>query len=102
MSVYRDLPNFFNRLHNFPQYRYIIIYLNSPSLIKKIYMLCSIASVVSDSAVLCPVVRQAPLYTGPSRPEYCSGLPLPSPGDLLNSGIEPGPPALQADFLLSE
>ena len=27
------------------------------------------------------------------------GLPFPSPGDLLNPGIEPGSPALQADSL---
>ena len=31
---------------------------------------------------------------GFSRQEYWSGLPLPSPGDLLNPGIEPGSPAL--------
>ena len=33
------------------------------------------------------------------RQEYWSGLPFPSPGDLLNLGIEPASPALQADFL---
>ena len=32
-----------------------------------------------------------------SRQEYWSGLPLPSPGDLLDPGIEPGSPVLQAD-----
>ena len=37
-----------------------------------------------------------------SRQEYWSGLPLPSPGDLQNPGIEPRSPALQADSLLSE
>ena len=37
-----------------------------------------------------------------SKQEYWSGLPFPSPGDLLNPGIEPGSPALQADALLSE
>ena len=37
-----------------------------------------------------------------SRQEYWSGLPFPSPGDLLNPGIEPGSPALQADILPSE
>ena len=37
-----------------------------------------------------------------SRQEYWSGLPFPSPGDLPNSGIEPGSPALQADALSSE
>ena len=33
---------------------------------------------------------------------FWSGLPFPSPGDLLDSGIEPGSPALQADSLLTE
>ena len=32
-----------------------------------------------------------------SRPEYWSGWPLPSPGDLPNPGIKPRSPALQAD-----
>ena len=36
-----------------------------------------------------------------SRQEYWSGLPCPPPGDLLNPGIEPGSPALQADFFIS-
>ena len=39
---------------------------------------------------------------GFSRQEYWSGVPLPSPGDLPNPGIEPGPPALQADSLPAE
>ena len=29
-------------------------------------------------------------------------LPFPSPGDLSDPGIEPGSPALPADYLLSE
>ena len=36
------------------------------------------------------------------RQEYWSGLPLPSPGDLPNPGIEPGSPALQTNTVLSE
>ena len=36
------------------------------------------------------------------RQEYWSGLPFPTPGDLPNPGMEPGSPALQADFLLAE
>ena len=36
------------------------------------------------------------------RQEYWSGLPCPSPGDLPDSGIEPGSPTVQADFLPSE
>ena len=37
-----------------------------------------------------------------SRQEYWDGLPFPSPGDLPDSGIEPGSPALRADDLPSE
>ena len=37
-----------------------------------------------------------------SRQEYWSGLPIPSPGDLPDSGIKPRSPALQADSLPSE
>ena len=47
------------------------------------------------------VAPQAPLFMGFSRQEYLSGLPFPSPGDLPDPGIEPGPPALQADNLPS-
>ena len=36
------------------------------------------------------------------RPEYWSGQPFPSPGDLPNPGIKPGSPALQADSLPTE
>ena len=39
---------------------------------------------------------------GISRQEYWSGLPVPSLGDLPDSGIEPGAPALQADSLRPE
>ena len=37
-----------------------------------------------------------------SRPEYWSGLPFPSPGDLPDPGIEPGSTPLEADALTSE
>ena len=37
-----------------------------------------------------------------SRPEYWSGQPFPSTGDLPNPGIEPRSPALQADSLPTE
>ena len=45
---------------------------------------------------------QAPMSTEFSRQEYWIGLPFPSPGDLPDSGIIPGSPALQADSLSSE
>ena len=59
-------------------------------------------SVVSDSETTWTIARQAPLSMGFSRQEYCSGLPVTSPGDLPDSGIKPGSPTLQADSLLSE
>ena len=37
-----------------------------------------------------------------SRPEYWSGYPFPSPGDLPNSGIKPRSPSLQAVSLPAE
>ena len=46
------------------------------------------------------VVRQAPLSMESSRQEYWSGVPFPSPGELSDPGIEPRPPALQADFFI--
>ena len=40
------------------------------------------------------VAFQAPLSMGFSRQQDWSGLPFPSPGDLPNSGVEPGSPTL--------
>ena len=37
-----------------------------------------------------------------SRPEYCSGYPFTSPGDLPNPGIKPRSPAMQEDSLPAE
>ena len=48
------------------------------------------------------VACQAPLSMGFSSQEHWSGLPFPSPGDLLDSGAKPGCPALEADSLLTE
>ena len=48
------------------------------------------------------VACKVPLSMGFSRKEYWSGLPFPSPEDLLDPGIEPGSPALQADSLPTE
>ena len=42
------------------------------------------------------VVCQPPLSMGFPRQEYWSGLPFPSPGNLLDLGIEPTSPAFQA------
>ena len=48
------------------------------------------------------VACQVPLSMGFSRHDYWSGLLFPSPQDLLDLGIEPGSPTLQADSLLTE
>ena len=56
----------------------------------------------SEVAQLCPTLCDPMDYSlhpaSPSkgffRQEYWSGLPFPSPGDLLDPGIEPGSPAL--------
>ena len=48
------------------------------------------------------VAHQASLSMGFPRQEYWSGLTLPSPGDLPDTGIKPWSPALQADFLLTD
>ena len=44
----------------------------------------------------------APLSMEFSRQEHWSGLPIPSPGDLPDSGIKPWSPATQVDSLPSE
>ena len=63
---------------------------------------CVSHTVVSDSAIPWTVALQAPLFMDFSRQEHWSGLPVPSPGDFPNPGIEPGSPSLQADSLPSE
>ena len=62
-----------------------------------------------DNAKLCPILGDpmncslAGSYSmGFSRQNYWSGLPFPSPGELLDPGVEPRSPALQADALPTE
>ena len=55
-----------------------------------------------DSVTPQTVAHQAPLFVGFPRQEYWSDFPFPSPGDLLDLGIEFESPALQADSLLNE
>ena len=47
---------------------------------------------LSDSLRPFGLLPQAPLSMGFFRQEYWSGLPLSSPGDLPDSGVEPLPP----------
>ena len=60
---------------------------------------CVSHSDMSHSAIPWAVAHQASLSMGFSRPQYWSGFPCPSPGDLPYSGIKPRSPALQADSL---
>ena len=82
-------PQYYWCLHQYwTVYSFIYIYL------------CVSHSVVSNS--LWPhglLAHQAPLSMGFSRQEYRSGLPIPSPGNIPDPGIEPGSPSLQADPL---
>ena len=48
------------------------------------------------------VAYQAPPSMGFSRQEYWSGVPLPSPGDLPDPGIEPRSPDCRQTALSSE
>ena len=67
------------------------------------------------SQVVCWLLSRAQLFATPGtaahqaalsmefpRQEYWSGLPLPFPADLLDLGIEPKSPTVQADSLPSE
>ena len=59
-------------------------------------------SVVSDSLRPYGLEHWAPLFMEFSRQKYWSGLPFPSPGDLLDPEIEPRSLAPQADSLPAE
>ena len=49
-----------------------------------------------------PMTPWATLSMEFTRPEYWSGQPFPSPGNLPIPGIKPRSPALQADSLPAE
>ena len=59
---------------------------------------CESLSSVRLFATPWTVACQAPLSMDLSRQEYWYELPCPPPGDGPDPGIEPRPPALQADF----
>ena len=62
-------------------------------------MYACVCSVVSQFFVIpWTVARQAPLSIEFLRQENLSGLPFPSPGDLLNPGIEPTSPEFTGGF----
>ena len=72
---------------------------------KYVYILLLLLScqVISHSSVTpWTVAHQVPLSMGFLRQEYCSWLLFPSPGDLLDSGVEPTSPALAGSFFITE
>ena len=54
-------------------------------------------SCVQLFAIPWTVAHQAAPSMGFSKPEYWSGLPFPSPGDLPDPGIKPWSPVFQAN-----
>ena len=86
---------------------------SSPFLFIKVGVIQRIQSKVMDRMCSVPqssltlvtpgtVAHQAPLSMGFPRQDYWSGLPFPSPGDLLNPGIKPVSPALAGKFFTTE
>ena len=68
-------------------------------------MSCCCYLVTKSCSTLCNsmgVACQAPLSMGFPRQEHWSGLPLSSPGDLPNPGIEHASPALAGGFFTTE
>ena len=59
-------------------------------------------SVVFNSVTLWITACQAPLSMEFFRPEYWSGLPFPSPGDLPRPRIKPTSPALAGGLFTTE
>ena len=66
--------------------------------LKHVFVLNRFSFFVTPWTVAC----QAPLSMGFPSQEHWSGLPFPSPRDLLDPGIELGSPALQANCLPAE
>ena len=62
----------------------------------------SVVSVMFDSVQPYGLPGQVPLSMGFSRQEYWSGLPCHPPGDIPDSGIELGSPALQEVSLMTK
>ena len=57
---------------------------------------CCVLSPILCDPMDCVAPHQALLSMGFPRQEYWSGLPFPSPGDLLDQGIEPASPESSA------
>ena len=90
-TVSRDVPVLFMILMRVPLFCFFISFGSG-------FVTKSCPTLATPWTVACT----APLCLGFSRQEYWSGLPFPSPVDLLHPVIEPESPALQADSLPTE
>ena len=66
---------------------------------------CVCVCIVKSESYLCPTLCDLMDYIQSmefSRPEYWSGQPFPSPGNLPNPGIKPRSPTLQTGYLPAE
>ena len=76
------------------------LYLSSPPCLQAtVCVNCSTCPTLCNPMT---VARKAPLSMEFSRQEHWNRLTFPTPGDLPDPRIEPGPPALQADSLPCE
>ena len=62
----------------------------------------NLSYIVHSSVSMLHACSVAPLSMGFPRQEYWSGLPIPSPGDLPNPGIESVSPALAGRLFTAE
>ena len=81
----------------------LILLAKSTFLINEIVVFVSLLSSVQFfCSPMDYIVCEAPLSLGFSRQEYWNGLPFPFPVVLLDTGIEPMPPALAGEFFITE
>ena len=83
---------------------FFFFFLIEPKILCKFQVKVKVKSLshVRFFVTLWTIAHHSPLSIEFSRQEYWSGLPFPSPGDLPNSVIELGCPALQVDSLPAE
>ena len=78
-------------INNFPEVNASFKF--AVSSVTNVIYVCSVVHCVQVFVTPWTVARQAPLSMGFPRQEYWSGLPFPSPGDLLYEGIKSASPA---------
>ena len=80
----------------------LLTWWNHSEHLQKLKLLTGVRVCVCVCVTPWTVAHQAPLSTGFSRQEYWSGLPIPPPRDLPNSGIRPAAPTWTGRFFSTE